>query len=104
MKNWSKPVWSYIVKNADTFLAQTLSQDDPYLLYCALHSGLNTTIVSRDLMRSHIFKLEEPRLKQLFIHWLRQNQHQLSFVHKNGKAFFKVSLNIQYYSCFETFF
>jgi len=89
MSNWSKSDWSYITQNADTFLAQSLSQDDPYLLYCALHSGLNTVIVSKDLMRSHLFKLSEPRLKLLFSQWLTLSQHQLLHVNNQGKPFFK---------------
>lgn len=90
MQKWPQRNWNYVTENADTFLAQSLSQDDPYLLYCALNSGLNTIIVTKDLMRSHLFKLVDPRLKVLFNHWLMQSQYQLKYVDNRGRVFFKV--------------
>ncbi|KAK4886328.1 hypothetical protein RN001_002599 [Aquatica leii] len=92
MQKWSKPNWSYVSKNADIFLTQTLSHDDPYLLYCALNSGKNTIIVSRDLMRNHVFKLNDIKLKILFSRWLLQCQYQLLHINDSGKVFFKYPL------------
>ncbi|KAF5282016.1 hypothetical protein FQA39_LY00540 [Lamprigera yunnana] len=92
MQKWSKFHWAYVTQNADTFLTETLSQDDPYLLYCALNCGKDTIIVSRDLMRGHAFKLFDVKLKMLFNRWLLQNQYQLVHVNEQGKVFFKCPL------------
>ncbi|KAF2902542.1 hypothetical protein ILUMI_03642 [Ignelater luminosus] len=92
MQKWPRKNWNYITENADTFLAESLSQDDPYLLYCALNSGLNTIIVTKDLMRSHLFKLKDPKLKVLFNQWLMQSQYQLKYVDNRGRVFFKYPL------------
>ncbi|KAK5643538.1 hypothetical protein RI129_007383 [Pyrocoelia pectoralis] len=89
MQKWPKMNWSYVTENSDTFLTQSLSHDDPYLLYCALHCGVNTIIVSKDLMRSHLFKISDIRLKILFNRWLLQNQYHLSHINNQGKVFFK---------------
>ncbi|KAF5282142.1 hypothetical protein FQR65_LT02839 [Abscondita terminalis] len=92
MQKWSKTDWSYVTKNSDIFLAQTLSHDDPYLLYCALNSAKDTIVVSRDLMRNYAFKLNETKLKILFNRWLSQCQYQLLHVNDGGKVFFKYPL------------
>lgn len=91
MSSFPKQNWSYITSHADVFLTESLSQDDPYLLYCALSSGVNTIMVSRDLMRGHIFRLRDPIKKILFNRWLTQCQHQLVYVTAQGKTFFRVS-------------
>ncbi|CAG9770290.1 unnamed protein product [Ceutorhynchus assimilis] len=90
MTRWPKNNWHYIKKNSSIFLTQNISQDDPYLLYCALHSGKNTIIVSRDLMRGHKFLLKERKYKILFNRWLSQRQYFLSYVDDNGKASFRI--------------
>lgn len=92
MKKWPKKNLAYIYSNASVFLAENLSKDDPYLLYCALSCGLNTIIVSRDLMRSHLFLLKNPYHKSLFGRWLAQNLHQINFINNRGKVIFKVNL------------
>lgn len=90
MESWPKKEWGYVKRNADLFLTENLSLDDPYLLYCALHCGKNSTILSRDLMRSHLFLLKDPKDKIMFSRWLEQSLLQLSFVRNDGKVFFKV--------------
>ncbi|XP_031341953.1 mitochondrial ribonuclease P catalytic subunit [Photinus pyralis] len=92
MNTWPKSNWAYVTEHCDTFLTQSLSQDDPYLLYCALHCGVNTIIVSRDLMRGHVFKLADVKLKTSFNRWLVQNQYQLLYVNSQGKVNFKYPL------------
>ncbi|CAH1971845.1 unnamed protein product [Acanthoscelides obtectus] len=88
MNKWPKKNWGYVNDNATVFLTQDISQDDPYLLYCALHSGKNTVIITRDLMRSHKFRLKSPHLKMRFNRWLNQKQWQLIRVDdKKGPAF-----------------
>lgn len=94
MALWPKRYWYNITRNAKVFLTENLSQDDPYLLYCALHSGLNTVIVSRDLMRSHLFLLKNPQHKRLFNRWLTQSRYELLHVGDDGKVVFKVSLKL----------
>ena len=91
MSKWPQKNWKYVQKNATTFLTEDLSQDDPYLLYCALNSGKDTVIVTRDLMRSHKFLLREFHLKLLFDRWLSQRQYLLLRVPENGEPIFKVS-------------
>lgn len=88
MAKWHS--WSDIRRNAATFLTDNISQDDPYLLYCALMSGNNTKLISRDMMRSHLHVLKDYKHKLLFHRWLSQNRHELLHVDSNGKVFFKV--------------
>lgn len=89
MSNWPKSNWKYVLKHSTVFLTQNLSQDDPYLLYCALNSGKDTIIVTRDLMRGHKFLLKSPKLKVLFNRWLMQRQYQLLTVNALGKPIFR---------------
>ncbi|CAG9861360.1 unnamed protein product [Phyllotreta striolata] len=89
MKQWPRDNWSFINQNATVFLTNNISQDDPYLLYCALNSGKNTIIVTRDLMRSHKFLLKETKLRILFNRWLSQRQYQLVKVTAEGNPFFR---------------
>ncbi|XP_018562379.1 mitochondrial ribonuclease P catalytic subunit [Anoplophora glabripennis] len=90
MNRWPKKNWGYVTQNASVFLAQDISQDDPYLLYCALNSGKDTVIVTRDLMRSHKFLLRDPRLKMLFDRWLSQRQWHLLRVDERKGPIFRI--------------
>ncbi|XP_060533331.1 mitochondrial ribonuclease P catalytic subunit isoform X2 [Cylas formicarius] len=89
MTNWNKYHWNYIKQHSSIFLTQNISHDDPYLLYCALNSGKDTIVVTRDLMRGHKFLLENLRLKKLFQRWLRQRQYNLVTVKENGRPIFR---------------
>ncbi|XP_066144541.1 mitochondrial ribonuclease P catalytic subunit [Euwallacea fornicatus] len=89
MQKWPKNNWDYIKENASIFLTQDISQDDPYLLYCALRSGKDTIICTRDLMRGHKFLLRDAKYKILFNRWLTQRQYFLLTVNDEGKAFFR---------------
>ncbi|XP_056636669.1 mitochondrial ribonuclease P catalytic subunit [Diorhabda sublineata] len=89
MTKWPRDIWSCITEQATVFLAQNISQDDPYLLYCALNSGKDTIIVTRDLMRSHKFLLNDLRLRILFNRWLSLRQYQLVKVVGEGKPIFR---------------
>lgn len=89
MTKW--PAWNLITQNAKTFLTDDISQDDPYLLYCALICGINTKIISRDLMRSHVFLLKDQHYKRLFNRWLFQNRCELLHVNEKGNVFIKVN-------------
>lgn len=90
MRKWPKKNLSFIYSNASVFLTEDLSQDDPYLLYCALSCGLNTIIVSRDLMRSHLYLLKNQYYKSLFRRWLAQNLLQIKWIETNGRVQFAV--------------
>lgn len=96
MKDWPKRNWHFITSHASVFLTEDLSQDDPYLLYCALACGPHTIVVSRDLMRSHIYLLKTPYYKNLFKRWLTQNRQQLLHISRE-KLFFKVCISKLYY-------
>uniref|UniRef100_A0A1A9VSH8 Mitochondrial ribonuclease P catalytic subunit n=1 Tax=Glossina austeni TaxID=7395 RepID=A0A1A9VSH8_GLOAU len=83
MNKWPKNSVQYVKDNASMFLADNLSQDDPFLLYAALKSGPNTDIFSRDLMRQHAYLLGS-ELKYIFRQW--QQQHQYSLVTKTASG------------------
>lgn len=89
MRNWPQKNWDYIAKNSTIFLTQNISQDDPYLLYCALNSGNDTIIVSNDLMRGHRFRLKSSKHKLLFSRWLSQRQYQIISVNSKGRPIFR---------------
>ncbi|KAK9723298.1 Protein-only RNase P [Popillia japonica] len=91
MERFPKRNWSFIAKNSTVFLINNISQDDPYLLYCGLHSGINTIIVTRDLMRSHLYLLKDKQHKLLFCRWLTQSRYHLVHADEN-KAIFKKPL------------
>lgn len=81
MLKWKTSAMLYVKKNADIFYTGNLSQDDPFLLYAALKSGINTDFLSRDLMRSHSYLLNN-ELKSIFRRW--QQIHQYSLVTASG--------------------
>ncbi|XP_075234068.1 mitochondrial ribonuclease P catalytic subunit [Lycorma delicatula] len=91
MKMWPKEPMKYIENNANLFLTDNESEDDPYLLYATLYSGKNTNFVSRDLMRSHkyLLKMHERELNSLFLRWQYQHQYYLIYVLKNGDVIMK---------------
>ncbi|XP_058803655.1 mitochondrial ribonuclease P catalytic subunit [Phymastichus coffea] len=77
MKWWSTKEIKILEDSTDVFYIKNISQDDPFLLHLTLSSGSETCFVSRDLMRQHKFKLEDPTLKKLFRNW--QMSHQYFF-------------------------
>lgn len=89
MEKLPKKNWDFVKKNSTVFLINNISQDDPYILYCGLHSGINTIVVTRDFMRSHLYLLKDKQSKLLFNRWLVQSRYHL--LHANeDKVFFKV--------------
>ncbi|KAI4464033.1 hypothetical protein MML48_4g00005905 [Holotrichia oblita] len=91
MERYPQRNWSFIKKNSTVFLINNISQDDPYLLYCGLHCGINTIIVTRDFMRSHLYLLRDKQHKLLFNRWLTQSRYHLVHADEN-KAIFKTPL------------
>ncbi|KAF7995142.1 hypothetical protein HCN44_004614 [Aphidius gifuensis] len=69
MNKWKGPAMSYVQKNALMFLTNDLSEDDPYLLYATLKSGIDTYFSSKDLMRQHKYSVNDPNLRKLFKMW-----------------------------------
>lgn len=94
MKKWPKKYWDIITDKATVFLTENISQDDPYLLYCALNSGQDTIVVSRDLMRGHKFLLKNRRHKLLFERWLNESQYLLIRINKRGAPIFNVLYSV----------
>nr|CAG4644265.1 EOG090X0CGF [Lepidurus arcticus] len=88
MLKWSAKDMRLVREHALFFATDDLSKDDPFLLYATLYSGPNTYFLSRDLMRDHAFKLEDPSLSRLFRKWQRARQLQITFMDAN-------SINIQ---------
>lgn len=81
MLKWKTSAMLFVKENADIFYTGNLSQDDPFILYAALNSGINTDFLSRDLMRSHSYLLSN-ELRPIFKRW--QQIHQYSLVTTTG--------------------
>ncbi|XP_060814792.1 mitochondrial ribonuclease P catalytic subunit [Bombus pascuorum] len=62
------------LQDADCFFVEDDSKDDLFLLYAAFASGENARIISRDLLRQHVFALHDIELNVLFKKW--QLSHQ----------------------------
>ncbi|XP_023298776.2 mitochondrial ribonuclease P catalytic subunit [Lucilia cuprina] len=88
MNNWPKKTMQYVKDNAAVFLANDISQDDPFLLYATLKSGQTTDFFSRDLMRQHAFLLG-PELKVIFRRWQQEHQYSLVTQTESGKIIVK---------------
>lgn len=75
------------------FFVLNRSQDDPFLLYAALYSGVGTNFVSRDMMRGHkyLLKLHDRELNSLFWRWQCQHQYYLIYILKNGEVILQVN-------------
>ncbi|KAG8326650.1 hypothetical protein J6590_035744 [Homalodisca vitripennis] len=86
MKRWPSGDMSYIYNNAHVFLTEDISQDDPFLLYATLYSGLGTCFVSQDLMRGHKFLLADPKLQATFIKWQAKHQFCISYIDMYGNV------------------
>jgi|SRR6218665_2187686 len=75
------------------------SADDPFMLYAALHSGQNASVVTNDELRDHRFLLGA-ELAGLLKMWQRGHQVLFSGLRKqSGKEFpiFKVYYSSYYY-------
>jgi hypothetical protein len=87
------------------------SQDDPFVLYAALYSGLGCDFMSGDLMRDHRFKLatEDVELRKIFLKWQRTHQLEIFKVWEDRSvtikvraySFVKIIFHLRYfYTCF----
>ncbi|XP_048046812.1 mitochondrial ribonuclease P catalytic subunit isoform X1 [Megalobrama amblycephala] len=78
-RNWDRQNMNKIKQKAHCFFTENISEDDPFLLYAALHSGVHCNFLSRDLMRDHKACLEDSATRRLFFKW--QRGHQLVISH-----------------------
>ncbi|XP_062378707.1 mitochondrial ribonuclease P catalytic subunit [Sardina pilchardus] len=78
-----------IQQKAHCFFTEDISEDDPFLLYAALHSGSHCTFVSRDLMRDHKACLSSGRTRRLFFKWQRGHQLVLRAFLPGEKVYFQ---------------
>ncbi|XP_026781797.3 mitochondrial ribonuclease P catalytic subunit isoform X2 [Pangasianodon hypophthalmus] len=77
-RNWNRHNMNQIKQKAHCFFTENISEDDPFLLYAALHSGNHCNFVSRDLMRDHKACLPDSATRRLFFKWQRGHQLVLS--------------------------
>ncbi|KAF4083739.1 hypothetical protein AMELA_G00120200 [Ameiurus melas] len=77
-RNWNRHDMNQIKQKAHCFFTENISEDDPFLLYAALHSGNHCNFVSRDLMRDHKACLPDNATRRLFFKWQRGHQLVLS--------------------------
>ncbi|XP_072313206.1 mitochondrial ribonuclease P catalytic subunit [Eucyclogobius newberryi] len=73
-RSWDRNNMNLLQQKAHCFFTENISEDDPFLLYAALHSGNHCQFVSRDLMRDHKACLPDGATKRLFFKWQRGHQ------------------------------
>lgn len=78
-RNWDRQNMSRLKQKAHCFFTEDISEDDPFLLYAALNSGVHCKFLSRDLMRDHKACLPDSATRRLFFKW--QRGHQLVISH-----------------------
>uniref|UniRef100_A0A3P8UHI5 Mitochondrial ribonuclease P catalytic subunit n=1 Tax=Cynoglossus semilaevis TaxID=244447 RepID=A0A3P8UHI5_CYNSE len=71
---WDPQDMKLIRQRAHCFYTDNISEDDPYLLYAALHSGAQCVFVSKDLMRDHKASLQDQTTRRVFFKWQRGHQ------------------------------
>ncbi|XP_077286763.1 mitochondrial ribonuclease P catalytic subunit isoform X2 [Arctopsyche grandis] len=94
MVTWPRKHMEFLGKHCFLYLVDDSSYDDTFLLYAAL-SATHTDFMSRDLMRSHKFLLENE--KHIFKRWQEIHQHSLIYLDAGGKAHTKTPFKwVQY--------
>ena len=73
-RSWDQQNMRLIQKKAHCFFTDNISEDEPFLLYAALHSGNRCRFVSGDLMRDHKACLPDSGSRRLFFKWQRGHQ------------------------------
>lgn len=68
------------------------SEDDPFILYATMYSGLHANFVTRDLFRSEKYRLHSEKHAELFKRWQQAHQINISYVSPSGRVYAKVSL------------
>ncbi|XP_059375993.1 mitochondrial ribonuclease P catalytic subunit isoform X2 [Carassius carassius] len=91
-RNWDRQNMNKIKQKAHCFFTENISEDDPFLLYAALHSGVHCNFLSRDLMRDHKACLPDIATRRLFFKWQRGHQLVIShYVPGNRVRFQRIS-------------
>uniref|UniRef100_A0A8C6QYU1 Mitochondrial ribonuclease P catalytic subunit n=1 Tax=Nannospalax galili TaxID=1026970 RepID=A0A8C6QYU1_NANGA len=93
---WRKDEMEQVQEQAYCFFADNISEDDPFLLYAALHSGDHCKFITKDLMRDHKACLPDARTQRLFFKW--QQGHQLAIL----KGFPRSKLTFQNILTYDT--
>jgi len=93
------PDYRLISDRAKCILLDKVTQDDPYMLIAALHSGNDCLLVTNDLLRQYYYKLSEKstKLAKLFVNWQFIHQMQIPFVNilkKSGKNHYEPNFTI----------
>ncbi|XP_028298342.1 mitochondrial ribonuclease P catalytic subunit [Gouania willdenowi] len=73
-RSWNRMNMNLVQQKAHCFFTDNISEDDPFLLYAALHSGNHCRFVSQDLMRDHKACLLNGAAQRLFFKWQRGHQ------------------------------
>ncbi|XP_028034689.1 mitochondrial ribonuclease P catalytic subunit [Bombyx mandarina] len=94
---WKKNLIGDMLSKTSSFFTDNLSQDDPYIITAAIFSGSHTDIVSKDLLRGHIFKLQDEYLRILFKRW--QWQHQWMLFKTNNKHGLRIQPPLVFTPC-----
>lgn len=68
------------------------SEDDPFMLYATMYSGLKANFVTRDLFRSEKYRLQSEKHAELFKRWQQAHQISISYISPNGRVYANVSL------------
>lgn len=66
------------LKNVKVFYLKDTTKDDPFMLYAALNSGINTKFVTTDHLRQHYHKLYDENLQKIFKQWQYTHQYYIS--------------------------
>ncbi|XP_040916973.1 mitochondrial ribonuclease P catalytic subunit [Toxotes jaculatrix] len=85
-RSWERHNMNLIQQKAYCFFTDNISEDDPFLLYAALHSGNHCRFVSRDLMRDHKACLPDGATRRLFFKWQRGHQLVADICVRGGRT------------------
>jgi len=92
MLSWPKNILNSIKQEAFVFFVENISKDDPFLLYAAMYSGQGTLVLSKDMMRDHIYCLHDPELASYFRRWQKGHQMEMLSVRLDGYVHYKPAL------------
>lgn len=88
-RSWDRSNMNLLQQKAHCFFTDNISEDDPFLLYAALHSGNHCRFVSRDLMRDHKACLPDAASRRLFFKWQRGHQLVVGYTGARRKVSFQ---------------
>ncbi|CAK9301814.1 unnamed protein product [Gordionus sp. m RMFG-2023] len=86
MLNWDtrNDTFHSLFKKHPTFLTDNISKDDPFLIYAAMHAGMGTKILTKDMFRDHKYLLGNH--SKTFDMWRKMHQLYLLKVKPNGQV------------------